>query len=87
MKGEELDVALRSAEAADDYARMVNVLKHAAEHGVWDAVDAWKRAARILYDDLGDLEGARNAWQKVLQYAPGDTEAKAQVKAIERELA
>ena len=87
MKGEELDVALRSAEAADDYARMVNVLRHAAEHGIWDAAATWRRAAKLLYDELGDLEGARDAWRKVLEHAPGDAEARAQVKAIDRELA
>jgi tetratricopeptide (TPR) repeat protein len=87
MKGEELDAALRSAEAADDYARMVNVLKHAAEHGIWDAASTWRRAAKLLYDELGDLQGARDAWQKVLDHAPGDPEARAQLAAIEKDLA
>jgi hypothetical protein len=86
MKGEELDAALRSAEAADDYVRMVNVLKHAAEHGIWDAAATWRRAAKLLYDELGDLQGARDAWTKVLEHAPGDSEAKAQLKAIDQAL-
>jgi len=87
MKVEELDAALRAAEAADDYVRMVNVLKHAAEHGIWDAAATWRRAAKLLYDELGDLSAARDAWQKVLEAAPGDAEAKAQLKALDSELA
>lgn len=87
MKGEELDAALRSAEAADDFVRMVNVLKHAAEHGIWDAAATWRRAAKLLYDELGDLHGARDAWKKVLEHAPSDVEANAQLKALDKELA
>jgi len=86
MKGEELDAALRSAESADDYARMISVLRHAAEHGIWDPAPTWRRIAHIAYDDLADLGAARDAWRKVLEHAPGDTEAKAQLAKLEAEI-
>jgi tetratricopeptide (TPR) repeat protein len=58
-----------------DHRRLAVLLEDEARGGGNDAVDLWRRVAHLRRDELGDPEGAKFAFCRILEASPGDVEA------------
>lgn len=81
-----LSVAPVAADARDDARKQVQFGIEVAQHGLWrEAIYRWERAAEIdpayaaahnnlaiAYEQEGDLDKARAAYERALELEPGD---------------